>query len=86
MVGAKASTKLMLIPAISSKGTPTLLKIDDTEAGPTVNISPPLGVIGYSRFKTTISSPPASNAPFDDSNDVKLTSVASPPFAFTLRL
>ena len=73
MVGASSSTRLIVMPSMSSNGTPTLLKMDETEAGPIVKISPPLGVIGYSRFKTTISSPPVREAPFDASNDAKLT-------------
>ena len=67
------------MPSTSNSGTPTLLKIENTEAGPTVNISPPLGVFGYSRFNTTVSSPPANAPPVADSKDVKFASSAFPP-------
>ena len=44
MDGERASGTEKEIPSISNKGIPIPLKIEDTEAGPIVTISNPLGV------------------------------------------
>ena len=46
IIGGCASVKAIVMPSMSSNGTPTLLKIEDTDAGPIVTISDPLGVSG----------------------------------------